>query len=135
MVQQKVLGIIPSSTAGGSQTYTTLQPRTSMLNIRASTPGSQQQVHPPAQALRRLHNLLLVFCCAGYILMCFDKCHSAVFNSPQIPAPIFFYLFIILLGSGWWADPSGNDSHSNTDPANGPNGKGSYSNASCSAAR
>uniref|UniRef100_H3D9E3 Bromodomain PHD finger transcription factor n=1 Tax=Tetraodon nigroviridis TaxID=99883 RepID=H3D9E3_TETNG len=44
VVQQKVLGIIPSSTAGGSQTYTTLQPRTNVLNIRANSPGSQQQV-------------------------------------------------------------------------------------------
>uniref|UniRef100_A0A1A8F3K0 Bromodomain PHD finger transcription factor n=1 Tax=Nothobranchius korthausae TaxID=1143690 RepID=A0A1A8F3K0_9TELE len=44
VVQQKVLGIIPSSTAGGSQTYTTFQPRTTTLNIRPNTPGSQQQV-------------------------------------------------------------------------------------------
>ncbi|XP_013855113.1 nucleosome-remodeling factor subunit BPTF [Austrofundulus limnaeus] len=46
VVQQKVLGIIPSSTAGGSQTYTTFQPRTTTLNIKPSTPGSQQQVLP-----------------------------------------------------------------------------------------
>ncbi|XP_034743278.1 nucleosome-remodeling factor subunit BPTF-like isoform X4 [Etheostoma cragini] len=44
VVQQKVLGIIPSSTAGGAQTYTTFQPRTTTLNIRHNTPGSQQQV-------------------------------------------------------------------------------------------
>uniref|UniRef100_A0A7N8WXJ7 Bromodomain PHD finger transcription factor n=1 Tax=Mastacembelus armatus TaxID=205130 RepID=A0A7N8WXJ7_9TELE len=44
VVQQKVLGIIPSSTAGGAQTYTTFQPHTTTLNIRPSTPGSQQQV-------------------------------------------------------------------------------------------
>uniref|UniRef100_A0A665VLW8 Bromodomain PHD finger transcription factor n=1 Tax=Echeneis naucrates TaxID=173247 RepID=A0A665VLW8_ECHNA len=44
VVQQKVLGIIPSSTAGGAQTYTTFQPRTTTLNIRPNTPGSQQQV-------------------------------------------------------------------------------------------
>uniref|UniRef100_A0A8C6KSJ4 Bromodomain PHD finger transcription factor n=1 Tax=Nothobranchius furzeri TaxID=105023 RepID=A0A8C6KSJ4_NOTFU len=44
VVQQKVLGIIPSSTATGSQTYTTFQPRTTTLNIRPNTPGSQQQV-------------------------------------------------------------------------------------------
>uniref|UniRef100_A0A669ESW6 Bromodomain PHD finger transcription factor n=1 Tax=Oreochromis niloticus TaxID=8128 RepID=A0A669ESW6_ORENI len=45
VVQQKVLGIIPSSTAGGAQTYTTFQPRTTTLNIRPNTAGSQQQVH------------------------------------------------------------------------------------------
>ncbi|XP_071382070.1 nucleosome-remodeling factor subunit BPTF-like, partial [Centroberyx affinis] len=44
VIQQKVLGIIPSSTAGGAQTYTTFQPRTTTLNIRPNTPGSQQQV-------------------------------------------------------------------------------------------
>uniref|UniRef100_A0A146Q2T1 Bptf protein n=1 Tax=Fundulus heteroclitus TaxID=8078 RepID=A0A146Q2T1_FUNHE len=44
VVQQKVLGIIPSSTAGGAQTYTTFQPRTTTLNIKPSTPGSHQQV-------------------------------------------------------------------------------------------
>uniref|UniRef100_A0A7N8WTB1 Bromodomain PHD finger transcription factor n=1 Tax=Mastacembelus armatus TaxID=205130 RepID=A0A7N8WTB1_9TELE len=38
VVQQKVLGIIPSSTAGGAQTYTTFQPHTTTLNIRPSTP-------------------------------------------------------------------------------------------------
>ncbi|XP_028330595.1 nucleosome-remodeling factor subunit BPTF-like isoform X2 [Gouania willdenowi] len=42
--QQKVLGIIPSSTAGGAQTFTTFQPRATTLNIRPNTPGSQQQV-------------------------------------------------------------------------------------------
>uniref|UniRef100_A0A8C3B3M6 Bromodomain PHD finger transcription factor n=1 Tax=Cyclopterus lumpus TaxID=8103 RepID=A0A8C3B3M6_CYCLU len=44
VVQQKVLGIIPSGTAGGAQTYTTFQPRTTTLNIRPNTPGSQKQV-------------------------------------------------------------------------------------------
>ncbi|KAK1886043.1 Nucleosome-remodeling factor subunit BPTF [Dissostichus eleginoides] len=44
VVQQKVLGIIPSGTAGGAQTFTTFQPRTTTLNIRPNTPGSQQQV-------------------------------------------------------------------------------------------
>uniref|UniRef100_A0AAQ5XRQ1 Bromodomain PHD finger transcription factor n=1 Tax=Amphiprion ocellaris TaxID=80972 RepID=A0AAQ5XRQ1_AMPOC len=39
VVQQKVLGIIPSSTAGGAQTYTTFQPRTTTLNIRPNTPA------------------------------------------------------------------------------------------------
>uniref|UniRef100_A0A673CHH4 Uncharacterized protein n=1 Tax=Sphaeramia orbicularis TaxID=375764 RepID=A0A673CHH4_9TELE len=40
VVQQKVLGIIPSSTAGGAQTYTAFQSRTPTLNIRPNTPGS-----------------------------------------------------------------------------------------------
>ncbi|MED6231855.1 hypothetical protein ATANTOWER_011068 [Ataeniobius toweri] len=44
VVQQKVLGIIPSSTAGGAQTYTTFQPHTTTLNIKPSTPGAHQQV-------------------------------------------------------------------------------------------
>ncbi|XP_055083556.1 nucleosome-remodeling factor subunit BPTF-like isoform X3 [Periophthalmus magnuspinnatus] len=44
VVQQKVLSIIPSSTAGSAQTYTTLQPRGTALSIRPNTPGSQQQV-------------------------------------------------------------------------------------------
>uniref|UniRef100_A0A671U9L0 Bromodomain PHD finger transcription factor n=1 Tax=Sparus aurata TaxID=8175 RepID=A0A671U9L0_SPAAU len=44
VVQQKVLGIIPSSTAGGAQTFTTFQPRATTLNIRPNTPGSQQQI-------------------------------------------------------------------------------------------
>ncbi|KAG7269985.1 LOW QUALITY PROTEIN: hypothetical protein CRUP_027537 [Coryphaenoides rupestris] len=44
VMQQKVLGIIPSSTPGGAQTYTTFQPRTATLNIRPNTPGSPQQV-------------------------------------------------------------------------------------------
>uniref|UniRef100_A0A668A4H6 Bromodomain PHD finger transcription factor n=1 Tax=Myripristis murdjan TaxID=586833 RepID=A0A668A4H6_9TELE len=44
VIQQKVLGIIPSSTASGAQTYTTFQPRTTTLNIRPNAPGSQQQV-------------------------------------------------------------------------------------------
>uniref|UniRef100_A0A3B5M8L7 Bromodomain PHD finger transcription factor n=1 Tax=Xiphophorus couchianus TaxID=32473 RepID=A0A3B5M8L7_9TELE len=44
VVQQKVLGIIPSSTAGGAQTFTPFQPRTTTLNIKPSAPGSHQQV-------------------------------------------------------------------------------------------
>ncbi|KAF3852332.1 hypothetical protein F7725_005687 [Dissostichus mawsoni] len=39
VVQQKVLGIIPSGTAGGAQTFTTFQPRTTTLNIRPNTPS------------------------------------------------------------------------------------------------
>ncbi|KAG7485284.1 nucleosome-remodeling factor subunit BPTF isoform X1 [Solea senegalensis] len=52
VVQQKVLGIIPSSTAGGAQTYTTFQPRTTTLNIRPNTPGSQQQVLTTGSTIR-----------------------------------------------------------------------------------
>ncbi|XP_062243495.1 nucleosome-remodeling factor subunit BPTF-like isoform X5 [Platichthys flesus] len=52
VVQQKVLGIIPSSTAGGAQTYTTFQPRTTTLNIRPHTPGSQQQVLATGSQIR-----------------------------------------------------------------------------------
>ncbi|XP_069386787.1 nucleosome-remodeling factor subunit BPTF isoform X7 [Paralichthys olivaceus] len=52
VVQQKVLGIIPSSTAGGAQTYTTFQPRTTTLNIRPNTPGSQQQVLATGSQIR-----------------------------------------------------------------------------------
>ncbi|MEE6507150.1 hypothetical protein FKM82_007977 [Ascaphus truei] len=39
VVQQKVLGIIPSS-AGGQQTYTTFQPRTATVSIRPNTQGT-----------------------------------------------------------------------------------------------
>ncbi|MBN3299112.1 BPTF factor, partial [Amia calva] len=39
-VQQKVLGIIPSSTAGNQQTFTSFQPRTPTINIRPNTPVS-----------------------------------------------------------------------------------------------
>ncbi|XP_047189812.1 nucleosome-remodeling factor subunit BPTF-like isoform X1 [Scophthalmus maximus] len=52
VVQQKVLGIIPSSTAGGAQTYTTFQPRTTTLNIRPNTPGAQQQVLTTSTQIR-----------------------------------------------------------------------------------
>uniref|UniRef100_A0A8D3BRD0 Bromodomain PHD finger transcription factor n=1 Tax=Scophthalmus maximus TaxID=52904 RepID=A0A8D3BRD0_SCOMX len=52
VVQQKVLGIIPSSTAGGAQTYTTFQPRTTTLNIRPNTPGAQQQVLATSTQIR-----------------------------------------------------------------------------------
>ncbi|KAM4691162.1 nucleosome-remodeling factor subunit BPTF [Rhinophrynus dorsalis] len=38
-VQQKVLGIIPSST-GGQQTFTTFQPRTATVSIRPNTTGT-----------------------------------------------------------------------------------------------
>uniref|UniRef100_A0A8C9WV86 Bromodomain PHD finger transcription factor n=1 Tax=Scleropages formosus TaxID=113540 RepID=A0A8C9WV86_SCLFO len=39
-VPQKVLGIIPSSTAGNQQTFTSFQPRTATINIRPNTPGA-----------------------------------------------------------------------------------------------
>ncbi|KPP74541.1 nucleosome-remodeling factor subunit BPTF-like, partial [Scleropages formosus] len=44
-VPQKVLGIIPSSTAGNQQTFTSFQPRTATINIRPNTPGGS----PPSQ--------------------------------------------------------------------------------------
>ncbi|KAI4894062.1 hypothetical protein NFI96_019329 [Prochilodus magdalenae] len=42
-VQQKVVGIIPSSTAGNQQTITTFQPATATINIRPNTPGTPTQ--------------------------------------------------------------------------------------------
>ncbi|MGH0138330.1 UNVERIFIED_CONTAM: hypothetical protein FKN15_036066 [Acipenser sinensis] len=39
-VQQKVLGIIPSSTAASQQTFTSFQPRTATVTIRPNTPGT-----------------------------------------------------------------------------------------------
>ncbi|KAL7890863.1 hypothetical protein AOLI_G00003390 [Acnodon oligacanthus] len=42
-VQQKVVGIIPSSTAGNQQTMTTFQPATATINIRPNTPGTPTQ--------------------------------------------------------------------------------------------
>ncbi|XP_030637750.1 nucleosome-remodeling factor subunit BPTF-like [Chanos chanos] len=46
VIQQKVLGIIPSTTASNQQTFTSFQPRTTTINIRPSAQGSptQQQV-------------------------------------------------------------------------------------------
>lgn len=67
--------------------------------------------------------------------MCFYKSYFAVFDGPQIPPKRFLYLFLTILGSGRWTDPSRHDSNSDTDPANGGDGKGSYSNSPCSAAR
>uniref|UniRef100_A0A4W5PMT1 Bromodomain PHD finger transcription factor n=1 Tax=Hucho hucho TaxID=62062 RepID=A0A4W5PMT1_9TELE len=40
----KMLGIIPSSQAGGAQTFASFQPRTTTINIRPGMPGSPQQV-------------------------------------------------------------------------------------------
>ncbi|XP_036426023.1 nucleosome-remodeling factor subunit BPTF-like isoform X2 [Colossoma macropomum] len=50
-VQQKVVGIIPSSTAGNQQTMTTFQPATATINIRPNAPGtpSQQVITTGAQ--------------------------------------------------------------------------------------
>uniref|UniRef100_A0A8C8EZN2 Bromodomain PHD finger transcription factor n=1 Tax=Oncorhynchus tshawytscha TaxID=74940 RepID=A0A8C8EZN2_ONCTS len=44
MIQKQVLGIIPSSQAGGTQTFASFQPRTTTINIRPGMPGSPQQV-------------------------------------------------------------------------------------------
>lgn len=78
VVQQKVLGIIPSSTAGGSQTYTTFQPRTTTLNIKPNTPGSQQQVRIWVQTFV-LFLFLLV------LLLCFMACGTQFLD--------FFFIF------------------------------------------
>ncbi|XP_036395665.1 nucleosome-remodeling factor subunit BPTF isoform X4 [Megalops cyprinoides] len=50
-VQQKVLGIIPSSTAGNQQTFTSFQPRTTTINIRPNTPASVTGSPPPQQVI------------------------------------------------------------------------------------
>ncbi|XP_061083585.1 nucleosome-remodeling factor subunit BPTF isoform X5 [Conger conger] len=50
-VQQKVLGIIPSSTAGNQQTFTSFQPRTTTINIRPNTPSSVTGSPPPQQVI------------------------------------------------------------------------------------
>ncbi len=42
-VQQKVVGIIPSSTAGTAQSFPAFQPRTATINIRPNTTTSTQQ--------------------------------------------------------------------------------------------
>uniref|UniRef100_A0A8C8CNT6 Bromodomain PHD finger transcription factor n=1 Tax=Oncorhynchus tshawytscha TaxID=74940 RepID=A0A8C8CNT6_ONCTS len=44
MIQKQVLGIIPTSQAGGAQTFASFQPRTTTINIRPGMPGSPQQV-------------------------------------------------------------------------------------------
>jgi len=71
-MQQKVLGIIPSSTPGGAQTYTTFQPRTATLNIRPNTPGSPQQVapHPGLRWLFSCHvtHSTIIQCCVSLTL-------------------------------------------------------------------
>ncbi|KAJ8399676.1 hypothetical protein AAFF_G00407810 [Aldrovandia affinis] len=50
-VQQKVLGIIPSSTAGNQQTFTSFQPRTTTINIRPNTPSSVTGSAPQQQVI------------------------------------------------------------------------------------
>ncbi|XP_064180343.1 nucleosome-remodeling factor subunit BPTF [Anguilla rostrata] len=50
-VQQKVLGIIPSSTAGNQQTFTSFQPRTTTINIRPNAPSSVTGSPPPQQVI------------------------------------------------------------------------------------
>uniref|UniRef100_A0A8C2JHN8 Bromodomain PHD finger transcription factor n=1 Tax=Cyprinus carpio TaxID=7962 RepID=A0A8C2JHN8_CYPCA len=51
-VQQKVVGIIPSSTAGTAQSFPAFQPRTATINIRPNTTTSTQQVITTGAALR-----------------------------------------------------------------------------------
>uniref|UniRef100_A0A8C2H867 Bromodomain PHD finger transcription factor n=1 Tax=Cyprinus carpio TaxID=7962 RepID=A0A8C2H867_CYPCA len=51
-VQQKVVGIIPSSTAGTAQSFPAFQPRTATINIRPNTATSTQQVLTTGSALR-----------------------------------------------------------------------------------
>lgn len=93
VVQQKVLGIIPSSTAGGTQTYTTFQPRTNTLNIRPNTPGSQQQVHLPAlKCLSRCFCFITLFIlyvvitevCEGSCLVLFVGIIHSVASAAQL---------------------------------------------------
>ncbi|XP_052398093.1 nucleosome-remodeling factor subunit BPTF isoform X9 [Carassius gibelio] len=51
-VQQKVVGIIPSSTAGTAQSFPAFQPRAATVNIRPNTATSTQQVLTTGSALR-----------------------------------------------------------------------------------
>ncbi|XP_073689246.1 nucleosome-remodeling factor subunit BPTF [Garra rufa] len=51
-VQQKVVGIIPSSTAGTAQSFPAFQPRTATINIRPNTTTTTQQVITTGTALR-----------------------------------------------------------------------------------
>ncbi|XP_073800557.1 nucleosome-remodeling factor subunit BPTF isoform X13 [Danio rerio] len=51
-VQQKVVGIIPSSTAGNAQSFPPFQPRTATINIRPNTTTSTQQVLTTGTTLR-----------------------------------------------------------------------------------
>uniref|UniRef100_A0AAR2JA20 Bromodomain PHD finger transcription factor n=1 Tax=Pygocentrus nattereri TaxID=42514 RepID=A0AAR2JA20_PYGNA len=51
-VQQKVVGIIPSSTAGTAQSFSSFQPRSASINIRPNTTTSTQQVTTTGAPLR-----------------------------------------------------------------------------------
>uniref|UniRef100_A0A8C4T7C9 Bromodomain PHD finger transcription factor n=1 Tax=Erpetoichthys calabaricus TaxID=27687 RepID=A0A8C4T7C9_ERPCA len=50
-VQQKVLGIIPSSTAGNQQTFTSFQPRTATVTIRPNASGAVGTTPPTQQVI------------------------------------------------------------------------------------
>lgn len=97
VVQQKVLGIIPSSTAGGAQTFTAFQPRTTAaLSIRPGTPTSQQQVQ------------LLVLKLVLVLVLVPSRFHSLICSAGPSRRRT---------NSPW------HDSDPNTDPANGSNGE------------
>ncbi|XP_065108949.1 nucleosome-remodeling factor subunit BPTF isoform X5 [Paramisgurnus dabryanus] len=51
-VQQKVVGIIPSSTAGTAQSFPSFQPRSGTINIRPNTTTTTQQVITTGTPLR-----------------------------------------------------------------------------------
>ncbi|XP_072548952.1 nucleosome-remodeling factor subunit BPTF isoform X3 [Salminus brasiliensis] len=51
-VQQKVVGIIPSSTAGTAQSFSSFQPRSATVSIRPNTASSTQQVTTTGTPLR-----------------------------------------------------------------------------------
>ncbi|KAL6477040.1 hypothetical protein MHYP_G00155390 [Metynnis hypsauchen] len=51
-VQQKVVGIIPSSTAGTAQSFSSFQPRSASVNIRPNTTTPTQQVTTTGAPLR-----------------------------------------------------------------------------------
>lgn len=128
VVHQKVLGIIPSSTAGGTQTYTTFQPRTTTLNIRPSTPGSQQQVQLPRPSLflpMRIHR-------GAFISSVYDmfSIHHFLLKPSQLRKGLWNHTFLIETGSGsWWSDPS-NGSDPDPDSTDGAHGKDDTPNTS-----
>ncbi len=70
-VQQKVVGIIPSSTAGTAQSFPAFQPRTATINIRPNTTTSTQQ----AWALSKMiHSGKLSFICSCNNVLCNGFC-------------------------------------------------------------
>lgn len=99
VVQQKVLGIIPSSTAGGAQTFTAFQPRTTAaLSIRPGTPTSQQQVQLLVLKLVFVFFLVLVL--------------------------VSFHPLVCSAGPNWRrTNSSWHDCDPNTDPADGTDRK------------